>query len=128
GHFTRDRFAVLPEIGFKFGYDINEHLRVWAGYSALWLTEAVRRRADRPRHQSLAAPQQHNRHRPARRHAAPARAVQHPDLLGRRIYIRIGVSLLIWSAARNRRFQFFFACPSRACRSWRLRRQLRAKE
>jgi Putative beta barrel porin-7 (BBP7) len=42
GQSSRDRFAIVPEFGLKVGWDINERWRIWAGYSALWLTDAVR--------------------------------------------------------------------------------------
>jgi hypothetical protein len=42
GHFTRDRFAVVPEIGLQVGYQINDNLRVFVGYSFLYLSSVVR--------------------------------------------------------------------------------------
>jgi hypothetical protein len=42
GHFSHNRFAVLPEIGLKVGYQVNDNLRVYAGYNLLYLSKAVR--------------------------------------------------------------------------------------
>lgn len=42
GRFTANRFGVLPEVGFKLGYDITDHLRVFVGYDFLYLTSVVR--------------------------------------------------------------------------------------
>jgi hypothetical protein len=36
GHFTRDRFAVVPEVGINVGYQVTEHLRAFVGYSFLY--------------------------------------------------------------------------------------------
>lgn len=42
GRFTRDRFAVAPEIGIKLGYQLTERLRVHVGYDFLYLSNVVR--------------------------------------------------------------------------------------
>jgi hypothetical protein len=42
GHFTTDHFAAVPEIGFKLGFDITDHLRVFVGYDVLYLSSVVR--------------------------------------------------------------------------------------
>lgn len=42
GHYSSNQFSVVPEVGLKVGYDINAHLRVTAGYSALYWTNVVR--------------------------------------------------------------------------------------
>jgi hypothetical protein len=39
---TRDKFTVVPEIGINIGYDINCHLRVFAGYSLLFISNVAR--------------------------------------------------------------------------------------
>jgi hypothetical protein len=42
GHFSRNRFAVLPEVGIKVGYQLGEHVRLYAGYNFLYLSKAIR--------------------------------------------------------------------------------------
>ncbi|MCI0741403.1 MAG: BBP7 family outer membrane beta-barrel protein [Gemmataceae bacterium] len=42
GKHQHDRFAFVPEIGLKFGFDINDRWRIWAGYDALYLSNVVR--------------------------------------------------------------------------------------
>jgi hypothetical protein len=42
GQFERDRFAVLPEVGIRVGVRLTDCLRVGAGYSFLYLNNAVR--------------------------------------------------------------------------------------
>jgi hypothetical protein len=42
GTFTKNRFAVVPEVGLKFGYEITPHMRVFAGYNFLYLSDVVR--------------------------------------------------------------------------------------
>jgi hypothetical protein len=42
GRFTANRFAVVPEIGLKLGYDITPHLRVFGGYNFLYWSSVVR--------------------------------------------------------------------------------------
>jgi hypothetical protein len=42
GNHTQNRFAVAPEVGFKIGYDVTDHLRVFAGYNFLYLSSVVR--------------------------------------------------------------------------------------
>lgn len=42
GQYTANRFAVLPEVGLKFGIDVTEHLRVYAGYDFLYLSSVLR--------------------------------------------------------------------------------------
>ncbi len=37
-----NRFAVIPEMNFKLGYEINDHWRVWAGYDFLFISNVVR--------------------------------------------------------------------------------------
>jgi hypothetical protein len=42
GHFSRDRFAVLPELGINVGYQITTHLRAFVGYTFLYWSSVVR--------------------------------------------------------------------------------------
>src|SRR5262249_11644204 len=42
GHFSRDRFCVIPEAGLKIGVDLNEHWRAWIGYDLLYASNVVR--------------------------------------------------------------------------------------
>jgi hypothetical protein len=42
GHFTPDRFAVVPEVGINVGYQVTEHLRAFVGYSFLYWSNVVR--------------------------------------------------------------------------------------
>ncbi|MCI0460251.1 MAG: BBP7 family outer membrane beta-barrel protein [Gemmataceae bacterium] len=42
GSFTRDKFAVVPEVGVNAGFRFNEHFRVFAGYTWLYISEVVR--------------------------------------------------------------------------------------
>lgn len=42
GHFTRNRFAAVPEGTFKVGYQLTDHLRASVGYTFLYLSNAVR--------------------------------------------------------------------------------------
>jgi hypothetical protein len=42
GEFSRDRFAVKPEVGINVGYQVTCHLRAFVGYTFLYLSDAVR--------------------------------------------------------------------------------------
>ena len=42
GRYSKDQFAVLPEFGIKLGYDLTDHLRLYAGYNVLYLSSVVR--------------------------------------------------------------------------------------
>jgi len=42
GSYSQNRFAVLPEVSLKFGYDITDNLRIFAGYNFLYLSSVVR--------------------------------------------------------------------------------------
>jgi hypothetical protein len=42
GHFERDRFAVVPEIGVNVGYQITDRIRAFAGYTFLFWSNVVR--------------------------------------------------------------------------------------
>jgi hypothetical protein len=42
GHFGRDRFAVVPEVGLNVGYQITDALRVYVGYNFLYMSSVAR--------------------------------------------------------------------------------------
>jgi hypothetical protein len=42
GHFDRDHFAVVPEFGLHFGYQVTDHVRAFAGYTFLYWDNVVR--------------------------------------------------------------------------------------
>jgi hypothetical protein len=42
GHYDRDHFTVIPEIGIKLGYQLTPHARVFVGYSLLYASDVVR--------------------------------------------------------------------------------------
>jgi Putative beta barrel porin-7 (BBP7) len=42
GSYSRDRFAVVPEVGLNVGYQVTECLRVFVGYNALYISSVVR--------------------------------------------------------------------------------------
>jgi hypothetical protein len=42
GHFSRNHFAVVPELGVNLGYQFTDHLRVFGGYNFLWWSNVVR--------------------------------------------------------------------------------------
>jgi Putative beta barrel porin-7 (BBP7) len=42
GRRTQDRFAIAPEVGVRIGYDLTDHLRIFAGYNFLFLSSVVR--------------------------------------------------------------------------------------
>jgi hypothetical protein len=42
GRFTRERFAVVPELGINVGYAFTENCRVFVGYTALYASNVVR--------------------------------------------------------------------------------------
>jgi len=42
GRFTRERFAVVPELGINVGYQFTENFRVFVGYTALYASNVVR--------------------------------------------------------------------------------------
>jgi hypothetical protein len=42
GRYTHDRFAVLPEVGLNFGYQVTANLRCFVGYNFLYLSSVVR--------------------------------------------------------------------------------------
>jgi hypothetical protein len=42
GRYSRDTFAVVPELGFKFGYNFTERLRGFVGYDVVYMSSVVR--------------------------------------------------------------------------------------
>jgi hypothetical protein len=42
GHFTRDVFTVVPEIGLNVGYQLTPHCRAFVGYNFLWWSSVAR--------------------------------------------------------------------------------------
>jgi hypothetical protein len=42
GHFTRDRFTVVPEIGLTVGYQVTDNLRLFVGYDFTYWSSVVR--------------------------------------------------------------------------------------
>jgi hypothetical protein len=42
GHFTRNVFGVIPEVGLTVGYQVTDYLRVYAGYTFLYMNDVVR--------------------------------------------------------------------------------------
>jgi hypothetical protein len=42
GRFTQNRFAVVPEVTLKLGYDITDRLRIFAGYNFLYISSVMR--------------------------------------------------------------------------------------
>jgi len=42
GKRSADRFAVIPEIGLKLGYDLTPHLRIYGGYDFMYVSSVVR--------------------------------------------------------------------------------------
>jgi hypothetical protein len=42
GTFTRDRFAVVPEVGLQVGYQVTDYLRAFVGYNFIYLSNVVR--------------------------------------------------------------------------------------
>jgi hypothetical protein len=42
GHFERDRFAAVSELTLNVGYQVNSHVRVFVGYTYLYVTNVVR--------------------------------------------------------------------------------------
>jgi hypothetical protein len=42
GQHSRDHFAVVPELGLKIGYQVNDNLSVFAGYSLLYMSDVLR--------------------------------------------------------------------------------------
>lgn len=42
GRFTRNRFAVVPELGVKVGYNVTDNLRLTVGYTWIYWSSVVR--------------------------------------------------------------------------------------
>lgn len=42
GNYSRNRFAVIPEMNLKLGMDITQCCRIWVGYDFLYLSDVVR--------------------------------------------------------------------------------------
>jgi hypothetical protein len=42
GRYSVDRFAVMPEVGIKIGWDLTERLRLYAGYDFMYLSSVIR--------------------------------------------------------------------------------------
>jgi hypothetical protein len=42
GRHSQTRFSVVPEVGFKVGYDVTSNVRVFAGYDFLYWSNVVR--------------------------------------------------------------------------------------
>jgi hypothetical protein len=42
GRTSRDHFTVVPQVGLNVGYQITDHLRVFAGYDFLWWSNVLR--------------------------------------------------------------------------------------
>jgi hypothetical protein len=42
GRFSRDEFAVVPEVGINVGYQLGQYLRVFLGYSFVYWSNVVR--------------------------------------------------------------------------------------
>ncbi len=42
GHFTKNDFAVVPEVGLKLGYAITKNIRVTVGYDGIYWSSVVR--------------------------------------------------------------------------------------
>jgi hypothetical protein len=41
GHYTRNVFGVVPEVGLTVGYQINDSVRVYAGYTLLYMNNVA---------------------------------------------------------------------------------------
>ncbi|MFO0967330.1 MAG: BBP7 family outer membrane beta-barrel protein [Gemmataceae bacterium] len=42
GNFSSGKFAVIPEVGIKVGFDVTDHLRLFVGYDFMWINSVVR--------------------------------------------------------------------------------------
>lgn len=42
GHFSRDQFSVVPEVGINIGYQVCEHLRLFVGYNFIYWNNVAR--------------------------------------------------------------------------------------
>jgi hypothetical protein len=42
GHFSQTRFAVVPDVGLKIGYDLTDHIQLFVGYDVLYWSSVLR--------------------------------------------------------------------------------------
>ncbi len=42
GHYSRNEFSFIPEIGVNVGYQVTDHLRAYVGYTFLYWSDVVR--------------------------------------------------------------------------------------
>jgi hypothetical protein len=42
GRYSRDFFAIVPEVTLKVGYDVTQHLRASVGYNFLYMNQVAR--------------------------------------------------------------------------------------
>jgi hypothetical protein len=42
GHFTRDRFSVVPELGLTASYQLNDHWRLFGGFNGMYWSNVIR--------------------------------------------------------------------------------------
>jgi hypothetical protein len=42
GHHDQTKFAFVPELGLKLGYQVTDHVRLTVGYNVLWASSVVR--------------------------------------------------------------------------------------
>ncbi len=42
GNYSRDRFALVPELGVNFGYQLTDCVRLFVGYNLLYISSVVR--------------------------------------------------------------------------------------
>jgi hypothetical protein len=42
GESTRDKFTVVPEVGFNVGYQVTDHMKLFVGYSFLYWSNVLR--------------------------------------------------------------------------------------
>jgi len=42
GHFTQDKFTVVPEVGFNVGWQATPHMKLFVGYSFLYWSNVLR--------------------------------------------------------------------------------------
>src|SRR5205814_2326867 len=42
GHFTQNRFSVVPDVGVRVGYYLSDNVRVYVGYDLLYWSSVVR--------------------------------------------------------------------------------------
>lgn len=42
GHYSRERFSVVPEVGVNVGYQVTQNLRLFVGYTLLYWTNVAR--------------------------------------------------------------------------------------